>query len=218
MDFLIIYLKKVIKKIIFKPCKYKNVEISGFVNGIKNVTFYGKNLVLDRCNFSGKISVGYATTLGYNNFFGGNITIGKYCQIGSDVAIHTSNHPMNYMTTYINKNLFEGELKNLKITNNINIGNDVWIGHNAIIVGGLNIGNGAIIAAGAVVTKDVDPYTIVAGVPAKLVSKRFSDKIIMEIENLHWWDLPEVELLKIKDLFFKNFKNLDSIFDSESSK
>ncbi len=190
-----------------------NVRISGFSNGIKNVTFEGKNAVPDRCNFSGKIKIGYATTLGYNNFFHGNISIGKYCQIGADVAIHTTNHPMNYMSTYINKNLFNGDLHSLKETKKVTIGNDVWIGHNAIIVGEVNIGNGAILAAGSVVTKNVEPYTIVAGVPAKPIKKRFSEKIIHEIEALKWWDLSESELEKIKPLFFKDFTNKNSIYD-----
>lgn len=189
------------------------VRISGFSRGLQNVTFEGKNAVPDRCNFSGKITIGYATTLGYNNLLGGTISIGKYCQIGADVAIHATNHPMTYMTTYINQNLFQGELKQLKQENKIIIGNDVWIGHNVIIVGNVTIGNGAILAAGSVVTKDVLPYTIVGGVPAKYIKNRFSDSIIKEIEVLQWWDLSEMELEKIKPLFFKDFKNKRSIYE-----
>ena len=88
-----------------------------------------------------------------------------------------------------------------------------WIGHGVIIVGNINIGNGAILAAGSVVTKDVAPYTIVAGVPAKPIGKRFSDSIIQEIETLQWWDLSESELENIKPLFFKNFINKNSIYE-----
>ena len=136
--------------------------LSGFSRGLQNVTFEGKNAVPDRCSFSGNIKIGYATTLGYNNLLVGNITIGKYCQLGADVALHASNHPMNHMTTYINQNLFNGELKTLKQENKITIGNDVWIGHGVIVVGNVTIGNGAILAAGSVVTKDVKPYTVIA--------------------------------------------------------
>ncbi len=210
-------LKLLIKKIILYFLNTteirKEVSISGFSRGIQNVTFEGKNAVLDRCNFSGKINIGYATTLGYNNFFHGNISIGKYCQIGADVAIHTTNHPMNFMSTYINKNLFNGELNTLKQTKNVSIGNDVWIGHNVIIVGEVKIGNGAILAAGSVITKDIAPYSIVAGVPAKPIKKRFSENIIQEIEALKWWDLSESELEKIKPFFFKDFTNKKSIYD-----
>jgi len=191
----------------------KNVLYSGFSRGIQNVKLQGKNAIPDRCNFSGTIEIGYATTLGYNNFLHGDITIGKYCQLGADVAIHTTNHPSTYLSIYINNNLFQGELRKLKEIKITKIGNDVWIGHNAIIVGNVTIGNGAIIAAGAVVAKNVEPYTIVAGVPAKKIKMRFSKNIIKEIEELKWWDKSETELEKIKPLFFKDFKNKESIYE-----
>lgn len=210
-------MRKIIKKILLYFLntieKTDEVMLSGFSRGLQNVSFEGKNAVPDRCNFSGNIKIGYATTLGYNNLLGGHITIGKYCQVGADVALHASNHPMNHMTTYINQNLFNGELKTLKQENKITIGNDVWIGHGVIVVGNVTIGNGAILAAGSVVTKDVKSYTVIAGVPAKEIKKRFSAAIIQEIEALQWWDKSEEELEKIKPLFFKNFSNRNSIYD-----
>jgi acetyltransferase-like isoleucine patch superfamily enzyme len=210
-------MKKLIKKILLyflnTVDKKEKVTLSGFSRGIQNVEFEGKNAVPSGCNFSGDIKIGYATTLGYNNLLGGNITIGKYCQLGVDVALHATNHPISHMTTYINQNLFQGELKQLKVENKITIGNDVWIGHGVIVVGNVNIGNGAILAAGSVVTKDVPAYTIVGGIPAKEIRKRFSEKIIGEIETLQWWDLSETELEKIKPLFFKDFKRKESIYE-----
>ena len=210
-------LKIFIKKVLFyflNQTENKNgVTFTGFSRGMQNATFGGKNGVGEQCNFSGKIDIGYGTTLGSNNFFGGDVSIGKYCQIGRDVAIITTNHPINYLSTYINSNLFNGELVSLKETKKVSIGNDVWIGHNVIIVGNICIGNGAILAAGSIITKDVAPYTIVGGVPAKPIKKRFSDAIILEIEQLKWWDLSETELEKIKPLFFKNFENKESIYE-----
>lgn len=207
------YIKKILLYFLNAPDVKEKVKLSGFSRGLQNVTFEGKNAVPDRCNFSGKIHIGYATTLGYNNLLGGNITIGKYCQLGVDVAIHATNHPIHHLTTYINSNLFDGELKQFKEENTITIGHDVWVGHNVIIVGNVTIGNGAILAAGSVVTKDVEPYTIVAGVPAKPLKKRFSEKVISEIEELQWWNLSEAELTKIKPLFFKNLEEANSIYD-----
>jgi len=107
-------------------------------------------------------------------------------------------------------------LSKLKQKNKIIVGNDVWIGHNAIIVGNVTIGNGAIIAAGSVVTKDVADYSVVAGVPAKEIKKRFSSNIISEIEELKWWDKSEDELNEIKPLFFKDFTKINSIYEKET--
>ena len=76
------------------------------------------------------------------------------------------------------------------------IGNDVWIGYNAIILSGVTIGDGAIIATGAVVTKDVPAYTIVGGIPAKKIKKRFSDEIIQRLQKMKWWDWPEELIAK----------------------
>jgi acetyltransferase-like isoleucine patch superfamily enzyme len=192
----------------------EDIYIDPSCNGYWKVLFEGKNRVPERCHFlSDEIKIGYATTLGVNNWFGGKVQIGNYCQIGADVAFHASNHPISYMTTYINANLFGGSLKNQNDNHAITIGHDVWIGHGVIIVGEVKVGNGAIIAAGSVVTKDVPPFTIVGGVPAKEIRKRFSDTVIQEIEALQWWDKSEQELEKIKPLFFKDFTNRHSIYD-----
>ena len=208
-----IFIKKIILYFLNASEIKDKVQMSGFSRGLSNVDFEGRNAVPDRCNFSGTIKVGYATTLGYNNFLHGDVTIGKYCQIGADVAIHAKNHPTSFLSTYINNSLFAGDLKSLRQINKIVIGNDVWIGHNVMIVGNVTIGNGAVLAAGCVVTKDVFPYSIVGGVPAKLIKKRFPEIIIDEIEELQWWDKSELELEKIKPLFFKDFSKINSIYD-----
>jgi len=98
----------IIKKILYRVLNAtlvtsNNVQIAGFSRDIKNVVFEGNNSIADRCNFSGSIKLGCATTLGYNNVLHGDIVIGKYCQIGFDVAFHSTNHPSKYMTTYINR-------------------------------------------------------------------------------------------------------------------
>ena len=87
-------------------------------------------------------------------------------------------------TVYLN-----AVVKDLSIeVGDIVIGNDVWIGYEAVIMAGVHIGNGAIIAARAVVTKDVPPYTIVGGVPARPIRKRFDEEVIRKLETLKWWD------------------------------
>jgi virginiamycin A acetyltransferase len=196
-----------------KARKKEDTYIHSSCSGYWKVSFEGKNRVPERCHFlSDEIKIGFATTLGVNNWFGGKVQIGNYCQIGADVAFHASNHPISYMTTYINANLFGGSLKNQNDNHTITIGHDVWIGHGVIIVGKVKVGNGAIIAAGSVVTKEVAPFTIVGGVPAKLIRRRFKDTVIHEIEQLQWWFASEDELERLKPLFFRDFDNLDTIY------
>ena len=90
------------------------------------------------------------------------------------------------------------------------LGNDVWVGTNAVILGGLTIGDGAVIGAGAVVTKDVEPYSIVVGNPAREIKKRFSDQIIASLLEIKWWDFPPDVLAKYVGLLNKEV-NLDTV-------
>lgn len=127
--------------------------------------------------------------------------IGKYCSIAGNVIIGIGDHPINWLSTspYF-YHAFLGwrdkpEFRNTVIPSVI--GNDVWIGQNAMIKAGVTVGNGAIVAAGAVVVKDVPPYAIVGGVPAKLIRYRFSEQQISDLEDLKWWDLDEEIIKKI---------------------
>ena len=132
-------------------------------------------------------------------------TIGKFTSIGREVLIGTSSHPINRLTThpltYTNKckrlygDLVTPKDKIIKLSANgckpVTVGNDVWIGARAIIMDGIKIGDGAIIGANSVVTKDVPPYAIVAGCPAKLIRYRFSEDVINKLLELCWWDYPK---------------------------
>ena len=133
------------------------------------------------------------------------LIIGKFCSIASGAKFlfnggnHKSDSYVNYPFSIFNK-LWDIDLKVNESWENkgdIIIGNDVWIGYEAIIMAGVTIGNGARIATRAVVTKDVNPYEIVGGVPAKLIKKRFDDETIELLEKLKWWDKNETEIKKI---------------------
>jgi acetyltransferase-like isoleucine patch superfamily enzyme len=122
------------------------------------------------------------------------LSIGKYCSIANNVWIFLGGeHRLEWITTYpfdmIFKDwTFKSVLGSCKSKGNVIIGNDVWIGMNAIILSGVHIGDGAVIGAGAVVTKDVCPYAVVAGNPAKVISYRFLPEVIEKLLLVKWWD------------------------------
>jgi acetyltransferase-like isoleucine patch superfamily enzyme len=206
-------IKKLLHYFLNTVQKNDKVELSGFSRGLNNVTFEGNNAVLNACNFNGTIKVGYATTFGIHNLIHGDIEIGRYCQFAPYAAVNTFNHPVNHISTYINKRLLDGLMGEYKTNDKTIIGNNVWIGKNVIILGGIKIGDGAILAAGSVVTKDVPDFHIVAGVPAKIVKPRFSDSIIKELLDLQWWNKTEKEIEELRPIFEKDLSTLKSIYE-----
>lgn len=117
---------------------------------------------------------------------GDRLVIGKFCQIASGVefVMNGANHQMNAVTTFPFYTL-EGDTV---------IGNDVWIGQNAVILPGVHIGDGAIIGANAVVGSDIPPYTIAVGNPARAIRKKFDEEMISLLEKFSWWDKPIEEI------------------------
>ena len=133
------------------------------------------------------------------------LVIGKFCSIacGAKFLFNSANHTLRSLSTYIFPVLFEEwGLDVARIPEawdnrgDIVIGNDVWIGYEAVVLAGVTIGDGAIVAARAVVTKDVPPYTIVGGVPARPIRRRFSDSEIDQLLELKWWDWPEEKIAR----------------------
>lgn len=188
----------------FKIClTNKRVKIGKSSIIYKNTTFAGYNCIGKRSQYKG--------FLGKYSYMGDdckiNANIGKFCSIASNVKVisathpskkFVSSHPIFFSTkeqvgiSFVEENVFE-EYKRVNYEEEIDciIGNDVWIGENAMIMGGVTIGDGAIIAAGAVVTKDVENYTIVAGVPAKVIRLRFEKTQIDFLNKIKWWNKSE---------------------------
>jgi chloramphenicol O-acetyltransferase type B len=149
-----------------------------------------------------------------------NSDIGSFCSIADNVIIGPSSHPYNWVggspVFYSGRDSIKAKFSKFdrEKPNRTVIGNDVWIGINAIIKSGVKIGHGSIIGMGSVVTKDVEPYAIVGGCPAKIIKKRFDDKIIKGLLESNWWDLDEFDLKKIAIhvknpiLFLENYKKL----------
>jgi virginiamycin A acetyltransferase len=205
---------KLLRKLFFKYHKGPNgSQVSPWSNGLQNVKFGGQNSIPEFCVFAGNIELGFRSTLGKNNYLVGDVKIGKYCQIGAYVAFHSTSHPTQTLSTYISSRLFDGELGKLKTVSPIEIGHDVWIGHGAIILSGVSVGSGSIIGAGSVVTKDIPPYSVAVGNPAKILKSRFSPSVIEELLALKWWDYDDSELKKIKALFFSDLTKISSIYE-----
>ncbi len=136
------------------------------------------------------------------------LVIGKFCSIacGAKFLFTSANHAKGSLSTYPFPIFFEEwDLDMQKVTEawdnkgDIVIGNDVWIGYEAVILSGVTIGDGAVIGARALVTKDVPPYTIAGGVPAKPIRRRFSEEQISALLKMQWWNWPEE---KIKNHLF----------------
>jgi phosphonate metabolism protein (transferase hexapeptide repeat family) len=124
-------------------------------------------------------------------------SIGKFANIASHARINATNHPvwrasLHHFTYRANDYWQDAEREasffDWRKSNSVSIGHDVWIGHGVTILPGVSIGNGAVIGSGAVVTKHVEPYTIVGGVPAKLIRRRFPVEIGQRLDQLAWWD------------------------------
>jgi len=134
------------------------------------------------------------------------LEIGKFCSIAEKITIFLGgNHNIDWITTYpfgtINQNSFPYVAKGHPKTNgNVIIGNDVWIGYKSTIMSGVNIGDGAVIAANSHVVKNVDPYSVVGGNPAKLIKLRFNEESIEKMLEMKWWDWHPSHINKISPI------------------
>ena len=201
--------------------KYRNRD-KCFFNGsgsvIRNTELEGKNMVGSQVKLN-NCEIGYASYINHHSVLNGS-KIGRYCSIADNVRSGFGHHPLDSISTHpsffydtrthLGWSWFEsdtapvydphrrpnGEDKFITV-----IGHDVWIGSHAMIMDGVTIGTGAVVGAGSVVTKDVPPYAIVAGVPAKLIRYRYSAEIIKILLASKWWETSDSEMRSILKSF-----------------
>jgi len=136
-----------------------------------------------------------------------NCDIGAFCSVASRVSIGGARHPTEYVSTspvfLSHKDSVRAKFARhdyLPIIRTV-IGNDVWIGEGVLVKAGVTIGHGSVVGMGSVVTKDVEPYSIVAGNPARLIRMRFEREIIDALMKMQWWELPDFELVRLGPVF-----------------
>lgn len=196
---------KLMKKIRGKSVLRSNVH--------KTASIYSGTDIIDS-------SIGKYTYIGYDCNIN-QTDIGNFCSFSDHIFIGGAEHPISWASTSAMFMDVSGsgtskrfaKIKS-KVFKRTFIGHDVWVGHGVTIKGGVSIGNGAVIGSNAVVTKDVPPYAIVGGVPAKIIKYRFDNDTIQDLLESEWWNLSDIQLGKIgkevKDphAFIKSIKNL----------
>ena len=200
--------KNVIKYILHRIL-YPNSRVAASASvkdcTIANKVFIGQKSIVNSSSIKTRSYINSSSVV--NNAF-----IGAYTSIGSNVKIGLGSHPTSLFSTHP---IFYSEKASISFmfkgvpTNKFKasytefprtiIGSDVWIGDNAIVIGGVEIGHGSVIAAGSVVTKKVEPYSVVGGVPAKVIKYRFNDKTIRYLLETSWWEIEEKYLFRLNN-------------------
>lgn len=191
------YIKWLFIKIYYQTTywgKHLRISYKAYVKRVRfgKYNYIGKNVFLVDCSIGDFTYISDSSTIT-------NTNIGKFCSIGPNTKFAPGKHPTSKIVSthpsifsnpgFMGKNftlhsIYEGNIK-------VNIGNDVWVGADCVIIDGITIADGVIIAANSVVTKDVEPYCIVGGIPAKFIRKRFEDDEIQKLLALKWWDKDE---------------------------
>jgi acetyltransferase-like isoleucine patch superfamily enzyme len=197
-------------RLLYLRHRYPGVDFSRGCNADDLCIFGEKVKVLENTILS-KVRVGSYSYVGGNSVLK-NCSVGKFCSLGSEVKIGLGIHPVaGVISSYpgFYSASASGAVKfnhnsSIEEYKQVVVGNDVWIGTRAMILDGVTVGDGAIIAAGSVVTKDIEPYNVVGGVPAKLIRKRYSQEEVQQLVDFAWWDKGEEFCRENSELFLNS--------------
>lgn len=202
----------------FSPKKFTHKHVSFFSLWDDKTTFTKHSHILTGAKLR-NVQVGKYSRVGLRCHLT-DVSIGNFTVFAADCVAGVGQHPtdtLTYHSIFYKKGNWgwhdewvkypEGFVESKPII----VGNDVWIGRRCLIMDGVTIGDGAIVASGAVVTKDVPPYAIVGGVPAKVIKYKFPQQVIDRLEEIKWWDLPDDEITKRIDLFHIKNPSLEDI-------
>lgn len=223
-------IKRRVKILIIKIVnRGKNIKINNKSNISNDCYFEGNNVINDNCIIN-NTKVGFGTYFGRNCYIA-KTRIGRFCSIANNVSIvigthptkdFVSTHPAFFSTqkqagfTFVNHNKFDEMIYRDKKNNiSVEIGNDVWIGENVIILGNVKIGDGAIIGAGSIVTKDIEPYSINVGVPSKIIKYRFSKEDIEYLKKIKWWN-KDYKWIEENAHLFDNIEKLKEVIKCQN--
>ncbi len=170
------------------------VRIADGVRGEEDVVFGGTNEIGRYSTFGDGVRIGYGTTVGEGCHVIGPATIGNYCQLAPAVCVYGQDHPTGFLSMSTSPAFFDRRLREHLVKSPVKIGHGVWLGCAAVVLRGVTVGNGAVVGAGAVVTRDVAPYAIAVGNPARVVRPRFDDETAALVEESRWWECTHDEL------------------------
>lgn len=171
-------------------------------------------LISDGCSITGSsVKIGRGTNIMHNCEIVGPVQIGRYCAVARNSLFQGRNHSMKQVAVQagLYSRLLNDRFKYV-YKDGITIGNDVWVASRAILVPGVNIGDGAVIGAGSVVTKDVEPYSLVAGAPAIHKKYRFSDHIRKQLLEIKWWNWTEEKIQRNKQFFVTDLTKVNDLY------
>lgn len=163
-----------------------------------------------RSQIHGAVSIGEHSNINGVCYLRGHVTIGKWCAIAHELRARSANHATQYANMQAKMNVRHGFVDVHGIEKGgIRIGNACWIGDRVIILSGVTIGDGAILGAGSVVTRDVPPFSVAAGNPAKVIRTRFSDQTTEALLKIKWWDWSEERIARNKRFFEADLSELE---------